>query len=110
MHLKNIVLIFTSLSFLFYGVSYFTSTKMKEEFVRFGLEKFGAITAILEILGGLGLIIGLKFNVILVISSGGLALLMFLGVLVRLKMKDSIRVSLPALFYMLLNLYILVTN
>lgn len=83
---------------------------MKEEFVRFGLEKFGAITAILEILGGLGLIIGLKFNVILVISSGGLALLMFLGVLVRLKMKDSIRVSLPALFYMLLNLYILVTN
>jgi hypothetical protein len=79
---------------------------MKSEFKRFGLEKFGAVTAILELMGGLGLIIGLKFNPILVISSFGLALLMFLGVLVRIKVKDSILITLPALFYMLLNLYL----
>jgi len=104
--LRNIVLIFSSISFLFYGISYFASTKMKSEFKRFGLEKFGAVTAILELMGGLGLIIGLKFNPILVISSFGLALLMFLGVLVRIKVKDSILITLPALFYMLLNLYL----
>jgi hypothetical protein len=79
---------------------------MKSEFKRFGLEKFGAVTAILELMGGLGLIIGLKFNPVLVISSFGLALLMFLGVLVRIKVKDSILITLPALFYMLLNLYL----
>ena len=82
---------------------------MKSEFKRFGLEKFGAVTAILELMGGLGLIIGLKFNPVLVISSFGLALLMFLGVLVRIKVKDSILITLPALFYMLLNLYILLS-
>ncbi len=106
MDLRNIVLIFSSISFLFYGISYFASTKMKSEFKRFGLEKFGAVTAILELMGGLGLIIGLKFNPVLVISSFGLALLMFLGVLVRIKVKDSILITLPALFYMLLNLYL----
>lgn len=79
---------------------------MKSEFKRFGLEKFGALTAILELMGGLGLIIGLKFNPVLVISSCGLALLMFLGVLVRIKVRDSILITLPAIFYMLLNLYL----
>jgi len=83
---------------------------MKSEFKRFGLEKFGIITAILEIMGGVGLVIGLKFNSILVISSGGLGLLMFLGILVRIKVKDSILITIPALFYMLLNLYILYKN
>ncbi len=106
----TIVLIFSSSSFLFYGISYFTSTKMKSEFKRFGLEKFGTMTAILEIMGGVGLVIGLQFNFILVISAAGLALLMFLGILVRIKVKDSIRITLPALFFMLLNLYILYAN
>ena len=110
MDLKNLVLIFSSASFLFYGISYFISKKMKSEFKRFGLEKFGIITAILEIMGGVGLVIGLKFNSILVISSGGLGLLMFLGILVRIKVKDSILITIPALFYMLLNLYILYKN
>ncbi len=79
---------------------------MKEEFKRFGLEKFGALTAILELSGALGLLVGFYFNIILLISSAGLALLMLLGVIVRLKVKDNIRVTLPAIFFMLLNLYI----
>ena len=110
MDLIKVALIISSISFLFYGISYFISKKMKSEFKRFGLEKFGTITAIFEILGGVGLVIGLKFNSILVISSGGLALLMFLGILVRIKVKDSLLITIPALFYMLLNLYILYEN
>ncbi len=109
MDLRTLALIFSSVSFLFYGITYFTSTKMKSEFKRFGLEKFGTMTAILEIMGGVGLVIGLKFNALLVISSGGLALLMFLGILVRIKVKDSILITIPALFYMLLNLCILLS-
>lgn len=79
---------------------------MKNEFKRFGLEKMGLMTIILEILGATGLLVGLYFHFILIISSLGLALLMFAGVLVRIKMKDSILVSLPALFYMILNSYL----
>jgi hypothetical protein len=79
---------------------------MKSEFKRFGLEKFGLLTAVLEIVGSLGLLVGLIINSILLISSGGLALLMFLGFLTRLRAKDSLWVSLPALLYMALNSYI----
>jgi hypothetical protein len=56
--------------------------------------------------GALGLFIGLWYQPLLLLSSGGLALLMFLGVLVRIKLKDSLWITLPALFYMVLNGYI----
>tara|TARA_B100000497_G_C7527951_1_gene320392 strand:+ start:423 stop:680 length:258 start_codon:yes stop_codon:yes gene_type:complete len=79
---------------------------MKNEFKRFGLEKMGLTTVLLEISGALGLLIGLKFDFILLISSLGLALLMLFGLIVRIKLKDSIRVSFPAFFYMVLNTYI----
>ena len=79
---------------------------MKKEFKRFGLEKMGLFTIILEILGASGLLVGLYFHFILIISSLGLALLMFAGVIVRIKMKDSIWVSFPAIFYMVLNSYL----
>lgn len=106
MRLLEVLIIFSSLSFLGYGVAYFTTANMKSEFIRFGLSKFGALTAILEIVGAIGLLIGLLYNSILLISSGGLALLMFFGVIVRLKIKDGLLASSPALFYFGLNLYI----
>ena len=42
----------------------------------------------------------------LVISSLGLALLMLAGVIVRIIVKDDLKVTLPAIFFMLLNAYI----
>lgn len=79
---------------------------MKKEFKRFGLEKMGLFTIVLEVLGASGLLVGLYFHFILIISSLGLALLMFAGVIVRIKMKDSMWVSFPAIFYMVLNSYL----
>ena len=84
---------------------------MEMEFKRFGLEKFGLIIIALQFLGATGLILGLVlFNPLLIISSLGLALLMLAGFLVRLKLKDGILVSLPALFYMSLNAYIFLVS
>jgi hypothetical protein len=110
MRLLDLLVLLSSISFLIYGISWFTSPHLKSEFKRFQLEKFGLLTAVLEIVGALGLIAGLMFKPILLISSGGLALLMFFGLLVRLKVKDSFWVSLPALFYMMLNLYIFLAS
>lgn len=106
MNLLTILIFISSLSFMGYGITFFTSSKMKSEFKRFGLEKAGTPTAVLELLGALGLLIGLKFNIILLISSGGLAMLMLLGIVVRMSVKDNHLVSLPALVFMLLNAYI----
>ena len=79
---------------------------MKSEFKRFSLEKLGLLIIVLQFLGATGLLVGLKFNSILVVSSLGLALLMLLGLLVRARLKDSLWISLPAFFYMSLNAYI----
>lgn len=97
----------SSVSFLGYGISYFTGPHMKSEFKRFQLEKLGLFVVILEILGALGLLIGFWFYTpILLLAAGGLALLMLMGLIVRLKLKDSLWISLPALFFMGLNAYI----
>jgi hypothetical protein len=107
MNFLNALIFFSASSFLIYGIAYFVSSNMKNEFKRFGLEKFGPLTAILELAGACGLFIGLQNYTILVMSSGGLALLMLLGTGVRIKMKDSLLVSTPAFFYFLLNAFIL---
>ena len=106
MVILSICVLISSLSFLAYAISYFTAPKMKNEFKRFGLEKMGLSIIILEIIGALGLLAGLKFPIILILSSLGLTLLMLAGTIVRLKLRDSLLVSLPAFFYMLLNAFI----
>lgn len=106
MNVLNTLIVISSLSFLGYGIAYFKSPQMKNEFRRFGLGKFGAIVAIFELLGAIGLLVGLRYLPILLISAAGLTILMFLGVLTRIKVKDSFFVSLPAFLFMLLNGYI----
>ena len=103
----DLLILFSATSFLIYGIAYFVSTNMKNEFKRFGLEKFGPLTAILELAGAVGLFIGIQNYTVLVLASAGLALLMLLGTGVRIKMKDSLLVSLPAFFYFILNAFIL---
>jgi hypothetical protein len=110
MDIDKICILTSSLSFFAYALSYFISPHMKKEFKRFGLEKIGLLTIILQFLGAVGLIVGLKFNPVLAISSFGLALLMLSGFIVRIKLRDSIWISLPALFYMGLNTYIFLVS
>ena len=98
--------LFSSLSFIGYAISYFTSSHMKNEFERFKLEKLGIFVIFFEILGAFGLLVGLIFTPILLVSSGGLAVLMLLGLITRIKLKDSLVASSPAMAYMVLNAYI----
>lgn len=83
---------------------------MKDEFKRFNLEKLSLLTVILEFIGATGLLIGLKYNSILTMSSLGLGLLMLFGLIVRIRLKDSIMISLPAGLLMILNLYIFLVS
>jgi hypothetical protein len=101
-------ILLSAISFLGYAVAYFKGTKMKDEFIRFGLEKYALVTILFEITGALGLLIGHFFKILLLlqISAFGLALMMFLGILVRIKIKDSLFVILPAFFFFMLNAYI----
>lgn len=80
---------------------------MKIEFKRYSLEKLRIVTGFLEILGGLGLLIGLEYTFILKLAALGLAMMMIAALFVRIKIKDSPLQSVPALTLLLINLFIL---
>jgi hypothetical protein len=103
----TIVTLFSGLSFLFYGLSCLKSKRMAEEFKRFGLDKQRKLTGILQLIGGTSLIIGYyQYLLLSAFSALGLGVLMLLGFLVRLKIKDSFALSAPSLLYALLNFYL----
>lgn len=106
MGILEVLVLISCFSFFAYGIAYFTTSKMKKEFIRFGLAKFGKLTALLEIFGALGLLIGLIFTPLLVFSAGGLLLLMLLGVAVRIRIKDPLLVIVPAFSFFVLNAYL----
>lgn len=101
-----LLVLFSSVSFIIYGSLLLVSAKMQNEFKRFDLEIFTTLVGVLELLGGIGLLVGLKFDFILLISSGGLAVLMLLGFGVRIKVKDGFWLSFPSFFFMVINLFI----
>ena len=59
-------------------------------------------------LGAAGLATGIWIPWAGLVASAGLALMMLLGVAVRVKIRDSVLQTLPALAYMLLNAWIFV--
>ena len=105
--LLKIIIFISAISFLFYGLNCLFNKKMFQEFKRFGLSDFRKLTGVLQLLGSIGLLIGYFYPLVTLIASAGLAVLMLLGFLVRLKIKDGLLVSLPAFAFMSLNLYIL---
>lgn len=105
--LPIILILFLAISFLFYGYSCLFSNKMKLEFIRFKLtEVQRKITGVLQILGGIFLLVGFVSPLIGLIAAGGLSIQMLLGFIVRLKIKDPIKESLPSFIFMILNGYL----
>ncbi|MGI4852584.1 MAG: DoxX family protein [Janthinobacterium lividum] len=95
-------------AFIAYGVLCLASLSMVQDFHRFGLERLRYPTGVLEVLGGVGLLIGLVWRPALLAASFGLALLMLIAFGVRVGMRDSVALSLPSLLLMLVNGYIFV--
>ncbi|MGB3592060.1 MAG: DoxX family protein [Nonlabens sp.] len=106
MNLLKACILISSISFIAYVISYFVMPKMKSEFKRFGLAKFGLPVIILQFLGAFGLIAGMWYRPLLLVASGGLTLLMVLGVYTRFRVKDPFLIALPAIIFTLLNAYI----
>lgn len=104
--LTSLLIWFSGVTFLVYGSLCLFAGGMTDEFKRYGLSKFRKMVGFLELIGGLGCIIGIKYPTLLLLSSAGLTVLMLLGVLVRLKIKDSFILILPAAILMIVNAYI----
>jgi hypothetical protein len=76
------------------------------EFQRYGLKQYRILTGILQLLGSFSLIIGFWISPFTLIGSGGLSVLMLLGVIVRIRIKDKPYLLIPAIFFMCLNIII----
>ncbi|SKB32668.1 DoxX family protein [Maribacter arcticus] len=104
----KVIIVFSGLSFLFFGISCLFSNFMVIEFKRYDLEKFRIIVGLLQLLGSVGLFIGLFSKNWAMLASLGLAILMAFGFMVRIKIKDPFFLAFPSLFYALLNMILFI--
>lgn len=98
----------SGVAFVVYGIGCLGSPAMTSEFARFGLAKFRVLVGTLEVLGGAGLLLGLWYLPLLAASAAGLSALMALGVGVRIRLRDGVLRTLPALVLLAVNGYLAV--
>ena len=89
-----------------YGLGCFTSRHLKKEFIRFGFSAERGVIGLLQFCGALGLIGGLWAPLLGKASASGLALMMLAGILVRIKIRDGLLKTTPAVLYFLVNAYL----
>lgn len=97
----------SSVSFLLYGASLLGSRAMVIEFERYHLAPFRTLTGALQMAAGAGLLAGLRFRPLLLLSAGGLAAMMLGAIIVRLRVRDALVSAIPAVLLFCLNLFIL---
>ncbi len=103
----NLLLILVSaVSFFGYGGACFFSTYMKQEFDRYRLGSLRMLIGGLQLGAVIGLLAGLSQPWMGRAAAGGLALMMLVAVGVRIRIKDSLLRTIPAMFYLVLNVYL----
>lgn len=107
----HVFLIYLSaISFLGFGLTCFFWRPMQQEYVRYGVPQLRPLVGSLQIAGALGLLAGQALPLVGQLAAAGLTLLMFFGVRLRIRIKDSFVQMLPAIFYFALNAYLLVAS
>ena len=120
MDINLILILFSSVSFIVYGISSFRSKRMISEFQRWGYANQRKLIGYFQLIGGAGLMFGSLLEIsndngenlinssnILSASSFLLTVLMVGAIFVRINIKDKLVNVLPATFYAILNFVIL---
>jgi len=104
--LNTVLILFSALSFLGYGAACFLSGYMKREFERYHLASQRTLVGGLQWCAAIGLLAGLGKPWMGRAAAAGLALMMLIAVGVRIKIKDTLLQTIPALVYLVLNAYL----
>ena len=80
---------------------------MVSEYARWGYSDHRILLGCIQLLGGIGLLIGITNSVLLSVTSFLLTFMMITAIFVRIKIKDSLINMFPAIFYSLINFIIL---
>ena len=95
------------LLFAFYGISCFVSRKTVDDFRHYRLPHLRIPTGILQVAGALGLALGPFYHPLLLVAAGGLALMMAVAFLTRIRIHDPWYTALPSLSLCVLNALLL---
>ncbi len=93
----------SGLSFLYYGFRVLFQDAAKGEFERYGMPDVRHVVGLLEVLGGTAVILGLAFAPLGAFAAVGLTTLMVLGLIVRVRIHDPVRLMVPAALLGALN-------
>ena len=104
--LKLFLILFSAVSFLGYGAACFLSSYLRREFERYRLGTQRTRVGGLQLCAAIGLLAGLSQPWMGRAAAAGLALMMLVAVGVRIRIKDTLLQTIPALFYLALNAYL----
>ncbi len=104
--LNDALILCSAISFLGYGSACFLSDSLKREFERYRFGSQRTLIGGLQFCAALGLLAGQNQPWMGRAAAAGLALMMLVAVGVRIKIKDSLLQTTPALFYLVLNTYL----
>ena len=107
MHYSQVIILFISFSFLFYALHALFSQKMKDEFSRWGVQKYRILISCVQLLSGFSLLLSFFYPFLVIYCSSIFFTMMLGAIFVRIRIKDSFLDTLPALLYFFLNAIIL---
>jgi uncharacterized membrane protein YphA (DoxX/SURF4 family) len=108
--LSEIIQTILILFFIGYGSSCFFSNHMVLEFKRYKLENWRKFTGLAQLLACLGLIVGFYWPTATTLSALGLTIMMFVAMIVRVRIQDSIISTLPAFIFFTLSLLLTIQS
>jgi hypothetical protein len=97
------------IAFASYGAGCFLSAQMIAEYERFGSRRLRLWTGGLQIAGSVGLLVGYCSRPLLVLAAGGFVVMMSAALLVRWRLRDTLRESLPAVGFLVLSIFLVVS-
>ena len=100
------LIVFSSVSFFIYGAACFVSPYIKREFERYRFGPQRPMVGGLQLAAAVGLLVGMSHPWMGQMAAAGLALMMLVAVGVRIRIKDSVLQTTPALLYLALNAYL----
>lgn len=95
-------------SFLYYGGKILLDNGSRDEFERYGVPAVRRLVGVLEVLGATGVMLGLVVSPLGALAAAGLAALMVLGLIVRIRIRDAPRLMVPAATLAALNAVLVV--
>jgi hypothetical protein len=93
----------SAVPFLYYGLACIWSPRLQDEYLRYGIPNLRVVSGILQLLGAAGVVIGLVVAPLGATAAAGLCIMMVLGVGVRVRMRDCVRLMVPATSLALIN-------